>query len=211
MSTNISAGWQPSNPARLSKHFSRLGWLGFWIQAVLLVIPVLLLVYVLFVTSPESAQQRGIDLSNYFSFGNLLVMLFTTFWFYRYTRLGKRIVDPDGRPPEATVTRTLWIGIWASCLGILFSMVLMMNKVGWLRFVLLATPQTGIPVTAPIGGDPATTLSAIDAIGLATLLKTLTGELIVLAFSLWLLFRVTRPGGETTEAAISEGKLAGRG
>lgn len=61
----------------------------------LLAIPVFLLIYVLFISSPESAQRRGIDLSNYLSTGSLLVMFFTTIWFFRYTRLAKRISDPD--------------------------------------------------------------------------------------------------------------------
>ena len=195
--------WRPENPERLAKRFSRLGWLGFWIQLTLLVVPILLLVYVLFFSGPDSAQRRGIDLSNYLSYGSLLVMLFTTFWFYRYTRLAKRIAVPELCPPQSSVVRTLWIGLWASFLGILFSMVLMINAVGRLVFVLMATPQTGIPL-APLGGDPRATLSAIDALSLKTLLLTLNGELIVLAFSLWLLFRVTRPSANGSAARDGE-------
>ena len=195
MSNNPTADWQPSNAPRLAKQFSWLGWLGFWLQLALLAIPILLLAYVLFVSSPESAQRRGIDLSNYFSYGSLLVMLFTTFWFYRYTRLGKRIANPEARPAQASVVRTLWIGLWAGLLGVFFSMVLMVSAVGRLFLVLMATPQTGVPL-ATLGGDPTETLSAIDALSMSALLFTLTAELMVLAFSLWLLFRVTRPSAE---------------
>ncbi len=67
MSNNLNAQWQPANPGGLAKQFSRLGWIGFWIQLALLSIPILLLVYVLAASSPVSAQQRGIDLSNYLS------------------------------------------------------------------------------------------------------------------------------------------------
>ncbi len=195
MSNNPTADWQPSNAQRLARQFSLLGWTGFWLQLALLAIPILLLVYVLFVSSPESAQRRGIDLSNYFSYGSLLVMLFTTFWFYRYTRLGKRIANPEARPAQASVVRTLWIGLWAGLLGVFFSMVLMVSAVGRLFLVLMATPQTGVPL-ATLGGDPTMTLSAIDALSMSALLFTLTAELMVLAFSLWLLFRVTRPSAE---------------
>jgi len=130
-------------------------------------------------------------------------MLFTIFWFYRYTRLAKRIPDPELRPTESSVVRTLWIGLGASCLGILFSMILMTNAVLRILFVMLATPQTGVPFAAP-GGDPGKVLSAIDAVSLTSLLFTLTAELIVLAFSLWLLFRVTRPSAEITDATASD-------
>ncbi|MEE4603899.1 MAG: DUF3611 family protein [Desulfobacteraceae bacterium] len=197
---NAPTPWPPSNPGSLAGQFSRLGWIGFWMQLVLVSIPVILILYVLFIGSPESAQRKGIDLSNYLSYGSLLVMLFTIYWFYRYTRLAKQIVEPESCPPQASVMQTLWVGLGASCLGILFSMILMMNAVLRMLFILLATPQTGIPIAAA-GGDPARTLSAIDAVSLTSLLFILTAELMVLAFSLWLLFQVTRPVSEITDAA----------
>jgi hypothetical protein len=200
MSKNVKTPWKLSKPESIAKQFSRLGWIGFWMQVALIILPIILLLYVLFISSPESAQSKGIDLSNYLSYGSLLVMLFTIFWFYRYTRLAKRIPDPKLRPPKSSVMQMLWIGLGASGLGILFSMILMINAVLRILFVLLATPQTGVPFAAP-GGDPSKTLSAFDAVSLTSLLFTLTAELIVLGFSLWLLFRVTRPSAGSTEAA----------
>ena len=202
MPNNLSAQWQPPNPEGLAKQFSRLGWIGFWIQFVLLLTPLVLLVYVLFASSPDSAQQKGIDLSNYLSHGSLLVMLFTTFWFLLYTRLGKRIADPTSRPPLSSVVRTLWIGLWAGCLGIFFSMLLLISAVGRMLFVLMANPQTGIQIAQSLGGDPTKSLSAMDAASLTSLLFVLTAELIVLVFSLWLLFRTIRP---LTTAATADG------
>lgn len=200
MQNNLSTPWQPANPDRLAKQFSRLGWIGFWIQFALLAVPIVLLVYVLFVSSPESAQRRGIDLSNYLSFGSLLVMVFTTFWFYRYTRLGKRIADPELRPPQSSALRTLWIGLWAGCLGIFFSMLLLLSAVGRMLFVLMANPQTGMQIAQGLGTDPTKSLSAMDAVSLTSLLFLLTAELLVLTLSLWLLFRTTRPSAGITEA-----------
>lgn len=196
MSTTVTAPWRPSNPKRLARQFSLLGWVGFWMQLAMVVVPVALLIYVLFFSSPESAQRRGIELTNYMSYGGLLVMIFTIAWFYRYTRLAKRIADPELRPRQASLIRTLWIGLWASVAGIVFSMLLMMNAVWRMLMVLLATPQTGLAITAPMGSDPVTTLSALDAISMTVLLIILSAELVVLTFTLWLLFRVTRPPAE---------------
>ena len=80
-------------------------------------------------------------------------------------------------------------------------MLLLMNAVGRLLFILMATPQTGVPVVSPVGGDPTTTLSAIDAVSLTSLVIILAAELIILAFGLWLLFGVTRPPAETAEGS----------
>jgi hypothetical protein len=191
MPNNPPTQWHLSNPEKMAKYFSRIGWFGFWLQLAMLLIPILLLIYVLLIGSPESAQRKGIDLSSYLSYGSLLVLLFTTFWFYRYTRLAGKISDPQLRPTQASVEKTIWTGLGAIFLGISFSMILMTNAVGRFLFVLLATPQTGVPFSQT-GGDPAMTLSAIDAVALMSLLFSLFAELIVLALSMWLLFRVTR-------------------
>jgi len=197
-----NAQWQRPNPEDLAKQFSRLGWIGFWMQLVLISVPILLLLYVLIASSPESAQRKGIDLGNYLSYGSLLVMVFTTIWFFRYTRLANRIADPESCPPQSSVLKTVWIGLWASCLGIVFSIILMFSAVGRLLFTLMATPQTGIPVAA-MGADPTKTLSAIDAVSLMSLLFILTAELIILAFSIWLIFRVARPFDEISDTNSS--------
>ena len=192
MANNLIKQEQIRNPESLAKHFSRLGWIGFWIQLALLSAELLLVLYVVFLASPESVQNKGIDLSNYLSYGSLLVMAFMTYWFYQYTRLSAKIADPQTRPPLSDVLRNIWIGVWGSCLGIVFSMVLQLNAVLRLLFTLLATPQTGLPV-AQLGADPSRVLSAIDAVSLTSLSFIVTAELIVLGFSVWLLFRATRP------------------
>lgn len=191
MSKDTDRMWEPKDPEKLAKHFLRLGWIGFWIQLVLLTLPVFLLFYVLFVKSSETITSKGIDLSAYLSNGSLLVMLFTTFWFYRYTKLAPKILAPELRPSHNSVAKTIWVGLWASVVGVFFSMMLMINAVTRLLFVLLATPLTGVPVAAA-GSNPGHTLSAIDAVSLASLLFTLSAELTVLLFSIWLLFKITK-------------------
>jgi hypothetical protein len=203
MATSAVAPWQPVKPEKLSRQFSRLGWLGFWLQVAMLAIPLLLLIYVLFLRSPQSAHRIGIDLSNYLSYGSLLVMVFTTFWFFRYTRLGRRIADPERRPTRMAVERTLWVGLWASGLGIAFSMVLLFSAAGRMLLILLANPQTGVMIAPGPGGDPVQSISAMDAISLTSLLITLTAELIVLGLSVWLLFRTTKASaGSEAPAAV---------
>jgi hypothetical protein len=191
MKKNPSAPWQLSRPESLAKQFSRLGWIGFYVQVVLLVISIFLLIYVLYISSPESATRKGLDLNNYLSYGSLIFLAFTTYWFYYYTRLSKKIANSDLRPSRYSVERKLWIGLWASALGIVDSMILMMQAVGRLLITMLATPQTGLTISGT-GEDPTYTLSAIDAISLMSLQFIVTAELVILGFSIWLLFRVSR-------------------
>lgn len=83
-------------------------------------------------------------------------------------------------------------------------MLLLLSAAARLMFVLMTMPQTGLPVAALSGGDPARTLSAVDAVSLTSLLMMLTAEFIVLAFTLWLLFRVTRPAAVMDEGTIAD-------
>jgi len=144
------------------------------------------------VRSPESSQQFGIELSNYLSYGSLLIMVFTTIWFLRYPSIANQIIDTARRPRRASVERTLWVGVWASSLGIVFSMILLFGAAWRLLFTLLANPQTGVIIAPGPGGDPVQSISAIDAVSLTALLIILVAELLVLSFSIWLLFRTMR-------------------
>jgi Protein of unknown function (DUF3611) len=182
-----------ANSWSLSRQFRRLGWAGFYIQAALFAVSVsFLLFYLVSGSGVQAAQDRGIDLGNYVSFAGTLIMLFTTLWCFGYTRLAGRLADPDRCPPRSSVMKVLWVGVGASAAGILWSMVLTTHASLRLLFVLLATPKTGVPVVTPLGSSPGKTISAIDALALTALQITLAAELIVMAFSLWLLFRVTR-------------------
>lgn len=71
--------WAPANAAGLARQFWRLGWIGFWIQLTLLAVSAALLIYVVAVTSDESAQRRGVDLGYFVSQGSVLILFFTTF------------------------------------------------------------------------------------------------------------------------------------
>jgi hypothetical protein len=73
----------------------------------------------------------------------------------------------------------------------LFSMIAIIIEAANLLFYFLKAPQAGIPViqTSGVGGSYFAT--SVDMISLMALVLFLFAELIVLVFSLWLLFRTT--------------------
>src|SRR4029078_8791424 len=106
---------RPSAHDSLARDFSRLGWLGFWMQIAIGAIPVVLTLYAFVFGSPRPAGTRsGFPLIQYLTIASLLVLAFTTVWFYRYTRLAARLADPARRPTEFSVQRTVWTGVMAS-------------------------------------------------------------------------------------------------
>jgi len=163
-------------------------------------IPLALTIYALvFGRNAAPGTRAGFPLIEYLSIASLLVLAFTTMWSYRYTRLAVRLADPGRRPAESDVQRTVWTGIKASTIGIVFSMLVMFFEVGQLLIYFLRAPQAGIPVIQTTGG-PASWVSAADIAGLMALLLTMFVEVAVLAFSVWLLYRTTIPSAEFPHA-----------
>src|SRR5262249_61715369 len=91
---------RPSANDSLARAFSRLGWLGFWMQVAVGAVPVVLILYSFIFGSARPAGTRScFPLIQYLTIASLKVIAFTTVWSYRYTRLPTRIGDPP-RPPS---------------------------------------------------------------------------------------------------------------
>ena len=196
MFKQIVEGLHGSKGDGLAKSFVRLGWTGFWLQVVLGALPVVLMSYLFVFSGSLSGPRSGLPLVEFLSLVNLLVLLFTIVWFYRYPALGRQIADPQSRPTEPAVLGTVWTGLVASSLGILFSMVVMLLEVGQLLFYFLSAPQAGIPAIQTTGAASASWVSAVDLVSLMALLLMLAAEVIALVLGLWLMFRTTQVGSE---------------
>jgi hypothetical protein len=180
----------------LASTFSRLGWTGFWVQIVVGAIPVILMGYSFAFAQSPSGPRAGLPIVEYLTMGSLAMLVFTTIWFYRYTRLAPRIAEEALRPTELQLARTVWTGLVASSVAILFTILVMFIEVAHLLFYFLSTPQGGVPVFQTTGAGPASWVSAVDMLSLMSMVLTLLAELVVLVFSLWLLFRVTEGSPE---------------
>ncbi len=191
---------QPSTGS-LAGSFSRLGWIGFWLQIAIESIPVALLIYsFLFGGNDGLSTRRGIALSEYLTIASLLLLAFTTIWFYRYTRVARQIAGPDSRWSMRSLQRIAWIGVAASTLGIVFSALVMMFEATQLMLYFLRAPQAGIPVIQKTDSGAASWVSAGDILSLLGLIFTMLIEVLVLALSLWLLFRTAAEAGKVEDA-----------
>jgi hypothetical protein len=205
MSDERDTEWLYQTRQRIGAQLSSLGRLGFYIQLALLVVPILFGLYLLLLSRRGASGAGDIGFTNLISLASSLVMIFTTYWFYRYMQLGRRIRDPERFPPRSAAVSTLWVGLWAGGLGILLSLLLLLAAAWQILYVLLANPQTGMLVAPNIGGtNPTYSISAIDAVSLISNVITLGAELLVLGLTLWLLFRLTWP----SKTRVAEAMLA---
>ena len=196
---------KPSSGYSLANAFLRLGWTGFWAQIAIGSIPFVLAIYsFLFDSSGGAGTRGGLALVEYLTIASLLLMAFTTIWFYRYTRLARQIADPERRPPALAVRRAAWTGVVASTLGVVLSILVMLFEVTQLLFYFLRVPQVGIPTIQTTGSGSASWISAADIVSLLILILTLFVEVAVLTFSLWLLFRTMTASVEYPNAGSEQ-------
>jgi hypothetical protein len=109
--------------------------------------------------------------------------------------------DADRRPPRDSIVKILWVGLWASGLGIAVSMLSLFIEVIRLLMLFMQAPQGGVPVFQTQPENRTAWVSAIDAVSLLAELCTLAGELVVLGFTLWLLFTTTQFASDYDELA----------
>jgi hypothetical protein len=173
-----------------AKAFWRLGWIGFWAQIGFGSLPVILTVYAL-IFGHSAGTRDANPLIEYLALADLLLLVFTTVWSYRYTRLGRQLADPERQPSQPVVQQAAWIGVATGAAGIVFSMLVMLFEVAQLLIYFLRAPQAGTPVIQTTGAGTATWVSAADMMSLMALILGMFGELTFLILSLWLLFRTT--------------------
>jgi hypothetical protein len=190
MLEKLTESLQTSETDSLEKAFSRLGWCGFWALVVMGAIPIIIMVYTfVFTGRPSGSPRSGLPFVQFFSTVGVLLSVFIALWFYRYTRIAKRIQDPASRPSESSLRRTVWTGLVATNLAILFSMLVLLFEVGTLLFYFLSAPQAGLATVQTTVDGLASWVSAIDIMNLMAVILTLGGEIFALIFGLLLLSR----------------------
>jgi hypothetical protein len=202
MLKNIVDSLHLSNIDGLAKAFQGSGRIGFWSQVVLGSFPIILMIFIFSFSGSLSGPRAGLPIVGYLTIANLLVLIFTTIWFYRYIGLGKKIGNAATRPSESAVVGTVWTGLVASSLGILFSLVVMLLEVGQLLFYFLSAPQGGIPTlqTTPTAAG-GSWVSAVDLASLMALVLMLGAEVVATMLGMWLLFRTTHSYDKLQDAA----------
>jgi hypothetical protein len=179
-----------SRSETLAKAFSRWGRSGFWVLVATGIFPLMIMAYTLFFSgqSPDTVRS-GLPLIRFFSTAGFLLLVFLAFWFHRYTRIALRLQDPESRPSDTSLRRTVWTGVTAASLAILFSMFVLLFEVGALLLSLLSAPSTGISSVEPAGVPVANLVSAVDMMNLMSVILSLGGKICALIMGLLLLFR----------------------
>lgn len=178
----------------LATSFRRIGLIGFWLQIVVGALPIALMTFTFLFSQGAGGPRAGLPAVSVMTMATLLLLLFTIFWFTRYQALGRAMSDPGNRPSEDKVLNTLWIGLVASSVGALMTIIIIVFEASHVLFYFLTAPQGGAP--AVMVNEAASFASALDMMNLLLMAFMLLAELIVIFLSLYLLFRVTEGSPE---------------
>ncbi|WAL61265.1 DUF3611 family protein [Thermocoleostomius sinensis] len=133
------------SPHQIARSLRWLGWSGFWLQALLGFIPILVVVTrTLF---GPGQQPRGPSFGIGLSIACLICLVFSIYWCFRYTLLGHKMENRDLRPAKAQVKRDLKLGLLIN-LGIMaIAILIALVRVGSLTFRMLTLPQGSTVIT----------------------------------------------------------------
>jgi hypothetical protein len=91
---NLPTSSHAPSANRIASEFRIVGWIGFFLQLALGLIPIFIAVPVLFFGDSQRRMANRYSMGTFFAYACLFVLLFTIYWCFRYTRLSKKIDDP---------------------------------------------------------------------------------------------------------------------
>lgn len=133
-------------PRQIAHSLRWLGWIGFWLQALLGFIPILVVVAsVLFRLGKQ--QTSGLSFGLGLAIACLLILLFSIYWCFRYTQLANKLESPQLRVAKFQVSQNLKLGLLANLGIIAIAVLIALSQVGRLTFKMLITPQAATMIT----------------------------------------------------------------
>lgn len=180
-------------PQQVAYSLRWLGWIGFWSQALLGFIPILVVVAnVLF--KPGQQQIGGFSMGLWLAIACLIILLFSIYWCFRYTRLANQLENQNLRPTKAQVIRDLRLGLIANIGIMAIAVLIALSRVGALTFKMLTLPQ-GATVIAPnqIGttvAAPGALITPSNMIAIQAMINAIAAGLVGVVVALLLLYQV---------------------
>ncbi len=174
--------------------FRIVGWISFWIKAVLGIISGVTVLFAFFsrASNPNQAGNTISGLGLLFTVGGILLLGVSVFWSFRYTRWGRRFLVPAGGvPSKADTLRLIKMVLLTDLVGILVTVI------GGEWFVGAIIGKAISQGVAVFSLNPNQLVEPIDLFVIQACINTIAGQFAGVVASLWLLQRTTqqRPRG----------------
>jgi Protein of unknown function (DUF3611) len=183
-------GNTPQAVRKIAAQLRRVGWAGFWLQLVLAVVSSLIFIFAAPFAS-SGATNPGTGSSLLFAIGGLLVLYVSTYWFFRYVLISRKLKNPDLRPKRADTIQLVRWGLTASIIG-LGSSVMGAESIGG---TLLGKSLSSVASFAVFSPEALSKIiQPLDIFIVLANTHTITAHFIGIVCSLWLLDRLNKQG-----------------
>ncbi|MEA5515096.1 DUF3611 family protein [Nodularia sp. UHCC 0506] len=187
--TRSSLATSHHNRNRIPKiaHQIRLtGWVMLWVQLSLALVSGLLLLFASTGRNFANQPNPGLGIGVIWAIIGILLLLFSVFWDFRYTRIGRRLgnINPTLHPSKADTTRAIRMGILLSLIGILITILGAGISVSVLVAKAVSQPP-GVAIT-----DPNKIIRALDVFIVVANINGIAAHFIGTVASMWLLEKV---------------------
>lgn len=182
----------PPAVEKFSGNLRLTAWISFWTQVVLGAIASIIFLFALIGQETRAGiQDPGRGGGAFFAVCGLLVLYFSIFQAFRYTRLAQQLRSPDTavRPTKATTIQMIKFGLVCNIVGMSLSLLAAEAITGILLSKSLFQPQ-GLIAT---GADLGRFIEPIDLFVLLGNTHTTVSHFVSIVGSLWLLNAINRP------------------
>ncbi len=192
MESNIQTESETRSPTPtlqgIANNIHLTGWITFWAQLGLAVVSALALLFA--ATGRDFAEQEnaGLGVGIFWAGCGIVVLLFSIYWDFRYTRIGKRLANPNPvlHPSKADTIKMIRLGIIAALIGILLTILGAGSTLGVLVAKSISQPP-GVAIT-----DPYKIIRALDVFVAVANVNGIAAHFVGTVSSLWLLERVNQ-------------------
>ena len=191
MASFIRFGSSSPTPEQIARNCRRLGWLGFWLQVVLGLVP-LLVVLGLFFSKLGQWRWEAFSLGFWLAVLCLGFLMLSIYWSYRYTRMSRRLEVPEVRPSKSGVKRTLRIGLLANLAIMAIAVLIALGRVNQLTFRMLTVPQGATVVTPNQAVMQGALVSPSNMLAIQAMVHAIAAGLVGAIIALLLIQQVSR-------------------
>ncbi|ARV59141.1 hypothetical protein BZZ01_11265 [Nostocales cyanobacterium HT-58-2] len=179
-------------PQQIARSFRWLGWIGFWLQALLGFIPILVVVTTVLFRAGQQ-QRGGSSFGLWLAIICLVILIFSIYWCFRYVQLAKKLENRDLRPAKSQVSRDLKLGLLANISIMVLALLIALARVGNLTFNMLIVPQGSTVITPNQAGTMVARGALItpsNMIAIQAMVNTIAAGLVGAVIALLLLYQV---------------------
>jgi hypothetical protein len=175
----------------IARTFRLAGWIGFWVQLVLTVVSSIILLFAGALSRTPGANQNSptTGIGILVTVFGIFVLFFNMYWaLFRYIPIGRKLDgSPSNRPKRHETIQVLRIGLIASLIGMLFSLLGAQATVG-----LLAAKAFNQGIGGFVNTDPSKFIQPLDILVVQASVNVILAQFFGITAALWLLNRVSR-------------------